>query len=214
MQGSPEVSSFSDHVVISLDDKSEDDPFKFSVSIDFMLDTIARICDLALFNNFLIRGGMTYGEVIHKSNIVFGRALVEAVSVEENLAIHPRILLTKNILNKIGIALHTMSMSNRICQDHDGLIYVNWMGTGRMHCVLPNGMDYTANINGNYIERMMIYKSIIESNLDLYKDDHRKYRHWYWLGQNYNHNIAFQQMAIREKLFAINLPSIPIYHPI
>jgi len=197
IEGSPEVSSFSDHVVISLDDKSDNDPFKFSGSIDIILDAIARICDFALFSGFLVRGGMTYGEVIHKSNVVFGRALVEAVSVEENLAVHPRILLTNSILSKVGVSLHNMSVSNRVCQDHDGLIYANWMGTGRMHCPLPNGKDlgYDANVHNNYIERMRIYKSVIESNLTLYKDDHRKYRHWHWLGKNYNHNVAYQQQV-------------------
>lgn len=49
-----------------------------------------------------IRGGLAYGELYHKSDICFGKALVEAVALESEVAIYPRIAISPNIFDDMS----------------------------------------------------------------------------------------------------------------
>lgn len=46
---------------------------------------------------YLIRGAITEGDFFHNDIIVYGKALVEAVEMEEKYAIYPRVIVQKEI---------------------------------------------------------------------------------------------------------------------
>jgi hypothetical protein len=50
---------------------------------------------------FFARGAITKDELTHDNNIVFGKALVRAYSLEQKVAIFPRIILSKEIADEI-----------------------------------------------------------------------------------------------------------------
>lgn len=70
--------SFSDNVVISINPKqitARIDVIRFCQSLQFEL----------LKKGVIIRGGLSYGDIYHESDIVFGKALVDAVAIEKKI---------------------------------------------------------------------------------------------------------------------------------
>ena len=92
-----QASTFSDCAVISY---PVDKPDSF---FNILLDLIHLQLDLA-YRGVLIRGGVTIGELYHKSDIVYGPAMNQAASMEKDIAIYPRIVLTEETLEE-GIQL-------------------------------------------------------------------------------------------------------------
>ncbi len=73
------------------------DNFVFSVPASFggrILGVAARVTVSLLRQGFLVRGGLTLGQLHHKDNLVFGPALNEAVQIEQEEAFYPRILIS------------------------------------------------------------------------------------------------------------------------
>lgn len=76
-----EVVTFSDNIAVSTSIETDHDTFfKF----------ISFVCRELLTLGFLTRGGVAAGELRHVENVIFGPALIEAVSLEKE-AIYPRI---------------------------------------------------------------------------------------------------------------------------
>jgi hypothetical protein len=70
--------SFSDNVVISINPNqigSRINVIRFCQSLQFEL----------LMKGVLTRGGLSYGDIYHESDIVFGKALVDAVAIEKKI---------------------------------------------------------------------------------------------------------------------------------
>jgi hypothetical protein len=80
-------SAFSDNIAISCAPHSE--------SISRLLATLGSFIVGSTAAGFLIRGGMTIGEVIHNEHAVFGPALNRAYELENRVASVPRIILDK-----------------------------------------------------------------------------------------------------------------------
>jgi hypothetical protein len=73
------------------------DNFVFSVPASFgarILTVSAQLVLDLLRRGFLVRGGIAFGDLYHRDNVIFGPALNEAVSIEKSKAIFPRILLS------------------------------------------------------------------------------------------------------------------------
>lgn len=63
-----------------------------------------------------MRGAIVEGDFYHDEKFVYGKALVEAVNIEENVAIYPRIIIQKQI----------QELLPQYCyQDNDGEYYLN-----------------------------------------------------------------------------------------
>jgi len=74
------------------------DHFLYSVPASFgdRIYSTAQVLIVDLLKlGFLVRGAVTYGDLHHKDNVVFGPALLEAVEIEEKEAFYPRILVSE-----------------------------------------------------------------------------------------------------------------------
>ena len=58
-----------------------------------------------------LRGGISLGDIHLSDDIVSGTPLIEAVEIEENISIYPRIVLGQSIQKEIGI--HRL---NKLCE--------------------------------------------------------------------------------------------------
>jgi len=87
------ASTFSDNIVIS------QPVCKHTPALIGHL-AIAQIA--SAINGFLLRGGITIGEIVHDDEAVFGPALNRAYELESKIAHFPRIVLDKNVLAEIG----------------------------------------------------------------------------------------------------------------
>ncbi|GIP59102.1 hypothetical protein [Paenibacillus woosongensis] len=108
---SPQVSVFSDNVVISYINNNKDSEYYL------VLDCIVLYLSL-LAKGILVRGGITTGALYHDKDIVFGPALVKAYHIESNYSIYPRIVCDDT---NYGLIIEG-SLYKR---DFDGLVYID-----------------------------------------------------------------------------------------
>lgn len=92
--GNPVMTQFSDSLVISVDDGEQGRE---------VLQTALLVLTSNLINfGFLLRGGVTRGEVFHDGSLVFGPALIDAYELESKFASTPRVILSKELSVKWG----------------------------------------------------------------------------------------------------------------
>jgi hypothetical protein len=98
--GDPQVTHFSDSILVSMKaGESEETQMQKYVETQ-MLSYVWSITDFFLQRNFLVRGGITEGKLIHKNSIAYGPALIDAYELERDPNRYPRIILSDTISEK------------------------------------------------------------------------------------------------------------------
>lgn len=92
--GDPQMTQFSDSIVIST---SADLHGKFQ-----LIMSLQQACTAMLMNGFLIRGGVTVGQMLHRGGLAYGPALTHAYDLESEVATHPRIILQNELSEAWG----------------------------------------------------------------------------------------------------------------
>lgn len=110
------VKIFSDNILLAV--KIEINDPNRCAKIEKIIDLTATIYNDALRHGYLIRGGISEGEFYKDdSNIfVYGKALIEAINLEEKIAIYPRVVVQNSIKESNPQYFH---------QDKDGVWYLN-----------------------------------------------------------------------------------------
>lgn len=88
-----EATSFSDTVVISA-------PVG-EAELLHMLQTIDEFGYGLLRRNMLFRGALVRGQLLHRPDLIFGPALIDAYNLETTRSFHPRIMLDSNVYGAI-----------------------------------------------------------------------------------------------------------------
>jgi len=88
-----EVKIFSDNILLAI--KTGDDPEEAKGKITKILNVASNIYNNALGHGYLMRGAITIGDFFQNNVFVYGKALVDAVYMEENIAVYPRIVMNK-----------------------------------------------------------------------------------------------------------------------
>lgn len=107
------VKIFSDNMLFAVN--TEDDNTRLD-KIALMLCIISNIQNEVLNYGHLIRGAIVEGEFFYNNIIVYGKALVEAVDIEEKIAEYPRIILQDKIAKEL---------QQYAFRDIDGLYFLN-----------------------------------------------------------------------------------------
>jgi len=181
----PEISSFSDLVVLSV-------PLyciqQFNV-LEMMTDFAARYCLDCLGGGFLVRGAITSGNLIHHkektvyrdriqetTNIVFGEALVEAVKLEKDKN-HPNPTIT---ISPATIKLFELTAPDHLKilkQDVDGSFYIDWVGSPQFnHAARIRRMSSKEAIDH--------FREKIDKELQALETDPKAHMKWLWM-KNY-----------------------------
>jgi len=87
------VKIFSDNILLAIPTNDGDREQKIGNIINLVSNFVYQASD----NGYLIRGAITEGDFFHNDIIVYGKALVEAVTMEEKYAIYPRVIVKKEI---------------------------------------------------------------------------------------------------------------------
>lgn len=144
---------FSDNIIITK--RISKDPTKRMLDIKCVLNYVSHFACLSVGDGvgWLVRGGITIGELFIDDIMVWGNALLKAYDLENNIAIYPRIVVDSEILHEINKdkALHEF-----IQQDFDNIIFLNylsiWHFGGQM---LMNGFNIMQDeLSGKYTERV------------------------------------------------------------
>ena len=88
-----DIKIFSDNILLAI--KTGDDPEEAKGKISKILNVAANIYNNALWHGYLMRGAITVGDFFQNDVFVYGKALVDAVYMEENIAVYPRIVVNK-----------------------------------------------------------------------------------------------------------------------
>ena len=108
------VKFFSDNILIAIKLNANDE--KRVAKLTKLLNIAGNIQTEVLGYGYLMRGAIVEGDFYHDEKFVYGKALVEAVNIEENVAIYPRIIIQKQI----------QELLPQYCyQDNDGEYYLN-----------------------------------------------------------------------------------------
>lgn len=88
-----DVKIFSDNILLAI--KTGDNPEEAKGKTTKILNVAANIYNNALRHGYLMRGAITIGDFFQNDVFVYGKALVDAVYMEENIAVYPRIVVNK-----------------------------------------------------------------------------------------------------------------------
>ncbi len=108
------VKIFSDNILLAI--KIEKDDANKENKITTILSLVGNIQNEVLRYGYLTRGAIVEGEFFHNDIIVYGKALVQAVHNEGNLAIYPRVIAEESIYE---------SLPKYFFKDSDGLNVLN-----------------------------------------------------------------------------------------
>ena len=141
---------------------------------------------LGLKYSFLIRGGITTGNLYINNDFVYGEALLESYKLESQNAIFPRIIISDKVINEY---IQNNNIRSYLKKDFDGACYVDSFST---YFDLLN--DYKDNIKNeiNYIQEFL--SSQIPQN-----DDYKITQKKYWIINKFNEfcqNNNFEQYVI------------------
>ena len=90
-----EAKIFSDNILLSI--KTGDDLENAKDKVTKILNLAGNIYNDALWHGYLLRGAITIGDFCKNDLWVYGKALVEAVDMEESIAIYPRIIVHESL---------------------------------------------------------------------------------------------------------------------
>lgn len=99
IQITPTVSAFSDNIVISISEKLFEGAVSWRHAVIEILNIIQQLANLVIQKGFLLRGGITVGDLYHEKGIVFGPALVHAYHLESKEAVFPRVLASQELVD-------------------------------------------------------------------------------------------------------------------
>ena len=176
-----QVSVFSDSIVISYEMKRPGSGF-------FVLLDLVYLCNDLLGVGIPVRGGVTVGQLIHENNKCFGPAMVEAYSMESDLAIYPRIIVDPKVIEydlqhrgkNNTIEFEREFLNNLIdVDDVDKMIYLDYLSQYSEF----NDLE-TYNVYINYV------RNFINESLKIYCNNPQIAVKYEWLKKYYNKTMV------------------------
>jgi len=176
--GDPQVSHFSDSILISRTAERDFLHTEFVTSIQMLLQQLVRL-------GFLARGGVAYGQLFHKGPIAYGPALVRAYELEQS-ASYPRVILDTPLAAKWGqgdkVYGKDGALLGRVKQwrkDKDGFSFLDFL---QPFINMP-GVDVSCSLVKSTLEPARL---VITNGLSLFSQDHRIGAKYHWAASYFN----------------------------
>lgn len=97
----PEVTCVSDSIIVSVPFNQTDEPQEILMRLKTFFLAIKTIIFFCLARGILIRGGISVGELLHKSTIISGIAYIDAVELEKTEN-HPKVRISEQSIKILG----------------------------------------------------------------------------------------------------------------
>ena len=143
---------------------------------------------------FILRGGITIGELYHDKQNVFGPALVEAVNLEENVSKTPRVIISvENYKKAIEESSINESKDDKKFIDHrlrladDGYYFLDFLN---FNPELDELDDYLANLEE--------WRKIIIQGLKENLENRNVYLKYEWLANYFNEIISLNNQLTKQ----------------
>lgn len=190
-----DITSYSDHIIASVPILPEEHPQKNEKSLLFWLfqefgQFITYVYWVGLNYGIILRGALAVGEMYIdlKQNISLGIPLIEAFDYETKLAIYPRVIISKSLLDYIHSLTQTKQSGDYnygvieplIKRDVDGFFYFNYLHLP--FCCLSG-------------EKLNDIKKIIEHHIEICKGKKNlaALAKWRWLETYFNNTLDHWQ---------------------
>lgn len=177
------ITAFSDNIIVSMPAKEPEPPFTYDSkywNFLYYINTL-QVYIVSLIGVLPIRGGLTYGDFYHSgSEILFGKAMIEAYDLERLYAFYPRIIVKPKFLNpntylaahkKLPLLKFPKLESNQydpekllreypVKYDYDGILFCNYLSA--LNKVNEGWAEYTIDILIKH--RRFIISNLQETN--------------------------------------------------
>lgn len=171
---------FSDNIIIAK--KLPSTPIERKQAIKVLLYCASHFQELAASDSvgWLIRGGISIGELFIDDVMVWGEALINAYKLESNIAIYPRVVIDSKIVSTI---LCFNEISDFVRRDFDDVYFLNYLSICHF-CgeLLMNGFyimqeELNGVISPKIRQKLSWHMNYINNELD-YKNEKKdlKYR--------------------------------------
>lgn len=188
----PNISSFSDNVIISI---PINDPLLNSSSqfVHNLFSQLISIVWQGLELGILFRGYITLGKLYHNNNVVAGEALVEAVKKEEKEIKYPRIGIDKKVLELIKEKNLLDNSTIDYCTiENEGKFYLRSLGFHRVitedyfHRHYPENQWPRDEIQKKDINSFInSIRGFVGDNLDILDKKTDIYEKWKWFKEEF-----------------------------
>lgn len=178
-----EISTFSDSLVIS---KELCEPGSFYYLLNMAYFAIIEIIE----SGFISRGAITVGKLYHDEKVIFGPAINDAYLLESKCAIYPRVIVQKDIVEKMLQNDHFNEMDEErrwydkiLKEDEDGLFFIDFLTPnyqfddfesycwllGQMKKIIQDGLN---SVNNESVKQKYIWlKTYFNKTLEMLPDD-------------------------------------------
>ena len=116
---------FSDNIALSVWIEKNATKEKITNIIGELLGFVGYFQGEALLRGYKTRGAICYGKYYLNSDLIWGKALVEAVTLEEKESCYPRVLLSETLIDYIKS--YTTSDYEAIKKDDDKKVYCDFL---------------------------------------------------------------------------------------
>jgi hypothetical protein len=100
----PEITTFSDHVLVSWPTAGDDliAPLWTDIVLQDAIRVLTLVAERGLRIDLLVRGGLSVGQMFHDGSASLGAALVEAHEIESKIAKKPRVVVADGVIAKLA----------------------------------------------------------------------------------------------------------------
>lgn len=172
--------TFSDSIIITLTSNIEDSTFHNK--LDIIISNICYLCSKLLLQGILTRGCITFGNVYNTDGIIFGPAFIEAYETEQKLAMNPRIVICKKLLEYMNYPIVSKNKQytyhGYIRRDSDGCVGFNAL----MHWQVQQGDIQTNNI----ISELQAVRSHIIDEINKNINKPQQFVKWAYIKDKFN----------------------------
>lgn len=182
----PEVTTFSDNVVVSYSGSSDDNQMLAGLWVSIVCQDCVRlltkIAERALELGVLIRGGLTYGRCHHTDGVVFGEGMVDAYNLESREAVNPRVLVSQKVIDRLKID-RPANMRTLLQDTEDGRWHLNYF-IDMIKEGVPGGSEMPRRID-DWLARS---RQIIAQNTAALDGQDRQQAKWRWFAEHFQHS--------------------------
>jgi len=146
-----DIKIFSDNILIA----QKIDQEKLGNQITSLINLIGSIQFHALmYFGFLMRGGITIGELSIDPIVVWGTGLIKAFDIEKNLAYYPRIIISDHVLKEYDSNKQKeINLYAFIKKDFDGLWFINFLLAAPNIKLIPKEFEILQEFVESYLKK-------------------------------------------------------------
>ena len=119
-----------DHPDLQLVQFSDSVVFALPYSINNYISLLRIIADYQynlLSKGILCRGGISYGKHFSTEDFLFSHGMIEAYRLESQVAVTPRVVISKELLDLVNPSIDKNSVDLPITLENDGLFFINYI---------------------------------------------------------------------------------------